>query len=277
MLTAHTIVYNASERVRLPLAGTLQDLISGLRFAELWGAMGWLDVRQRYSRSVMGPFWVTLSLAAFVVGLGITYGALFRMPLATYLPYITVGIVIWTMISSLLNEGCTSFTSAEAMIKQMPAPLSVHVYRLLWRTLIIFLHNLCIVVFVLAIFGPTPGAVALLAIPGLALVLLNGFGAALALGTLCARFRDIAPLMANIVQMLFFTTPILWKAEALGDRTAIALYNPFYHLIELVRSPILGEAPSLDAWLIGLGFTAMNVLVAFLIYARFRWRIPYWL
>lgn len=271
------LVHDAAEQVGVPLGSALRDLAKGVGFVELWGTMGWLDVRQRYSRSVMGPFWVTLSLAAFVLGLGVTYGALFRVPLEEYLPYLTVGMVVWTLLSGILIEGCAVFTSAEAAIKQLPAPLSVHVFRLVWRSLIIFGHNVLIVVAVLAWFGINPGAAGLAAIPGLALIVLNGAGFALIFGTLSARFRDIPPLMANLVQMLFFVTPVLWRVESIGDRALIATLNPFYYLVEIVRSPLVGHPLPEGAWAVSLAFTAVNLAVALVCYARFRWRIPYWL
>ncbi|MCD1645491.1 ABC transporter permease [Aurantimonas coralicida] len=271
------VTYDADTYRRTPIASTARDLIAGAKLVELWGTMGWLDMRQRYRRSVMGPFWVTLSLAAFVLGLGITYGAIFGMPLADYLPYLSVGIVIWTLLSGFLLEGCQTFTGSEAAIKQMPAPLCIHLYRLLWRSLIIFFHNMIIIVAVLLIFGVNPGWTGLLAIPGLLVVLLNGGALGLLLGTLSARFRDIPPLIGNLVQMLFFVTPVIWQAEALGDRRIIAEWNPLYHMIELVRAPLLHGPASTTNWIIASLFTAASCVLAFGFYARFRWRIPYWL
>jgi ABC-type polysaccharide/polyol phosphate export permease len=252
-------------------------MAQGFRLVDLWGTLGWLDVRQRYRRSVIGPFWVTLSLAAFVVGLGVTYGALFGIEMRDYLPYLCIGIVVWTLLSSFILEGCTAFTGAESAIKQMPAPLSVHVYRLIWRSVVIFGHNAVIIALVLAWFGINPGLKAFWAIPGFVLLVVNGLGFSLLFGTLSARFRDIPPLMGNLIQTLFFVTPVIWRADNLKSRHVIAEWNPFYHLIEVVRAPLIEAAPDMRTWLFVLVFTAVNCLVAFVFYARFRWRIPYWL
>jgi ABC-type polysaccharide/polyol phosphate export permease len=105
----------------------------------------------------------------------------------------------------------------------------------------------------------------------------NGIGFGLTLGTLSARFRDIPPLFANLIQMAFFVTPIMWRPEALGRSTIIAEANPLYHLIEILREPLLGGAPGIDNWLVVIGFTVVNLGIAYLLYARLRWRIPYWL
>ena len=248
MQASPVVFLSASEQARRPVRGAVRDIIEGIRLWPLWGTMGWLDIRQRYSRSVVGPFWVTLTLAAFVLGLGVTYGALFRVPLREYLPYLTIGMVIWTLISTFLAEGCSVFIAGQGAIKQMPAPLAVHVYRLIWRALIIFAHNAIIIAAVLA-FYPEYGIWGVVpALAGLVIVCLNGVGFAVTLGTLSARFRDIPPLMTNVVQTVVFITPVLWKAESLQQRAWIAYYNPFYHLIEIVRAPLLGTVP-VESWL----------------------------
>lgn len=272
-----TIVFDAEQRAQHPYAGAWHELRRGFGLARLWGTMGWLDVGQRYRRSVMGPLWITLSLGLFVVGLGITYGALFRQPLTDYIPYLSVGMIVWTLISAFLTEGCTSFIGAEASIKQMPAPVCIHVLRVVWRALILFGHNFLVYVAVMVVFQTNPGWSVLLAVPALGLMALNGVGFGLTLGTLSARFRDIPPLMVNVIQMMFFVTPILWRPEALGERRFIADLNPLFHLIEILREPLLGGTGTALNWSVAVAFTIANLAFACFVYARLRWRIPYWL
>ncbi len=271
------LVLSADEQRRRPYRHALRDVAGALPLVELWGAMGWFDITQRYSRSVIGPFWLTLSLAGFVAGLGVTYGALFKIPLADFLPYLTVGMVVWTFVSTLIVDGCSVFVTAQVAIKQMPAPLSIHVYRIVWRTLIILGHNAIIVLLVML---PQPWRLltgALPALLGMGIVTLNGIGFALLLGTLGARFRDLPPLMTNATSLLFFVTPVLWQVDHLGERTWIATVNPVYHLIEIVRAPLVGGHVAPLTWLVVAGFTLANLTAAFLLFGRFRWRIPYWL
>lgn len=272
-----TIVFDAEMRAKHPYSGAWRDLMHGLSLARLWATMGWLDVGQRYRRSVMGPLWITASLGLFVLGLGITYGALFRQPLAEYIPFLSVGMIVWTLLSAFLAEGCMSFIAAEASIKQMPAPVCVHVLRVVWRALILFGHNFLVYIAVMILFQLNPGWNILLALPALALIAFNGLGFGLTLGTLSARFRDIPPLMANIIQMLFFVTPILWRPEALGERRIIADLNPLFHLIEVLRAPLLGGTGTGLNWSVAVAFTVANLAFAGFVYARLRWRIPYWL
>jgi lipopolysaccharide transport system permease protein len=256
----------------------LADLRDGLVQWPLWFTIAWMDVRQRYRRSVIGPFWITLSVGIFVTGLGVVYGALFRQDLKTYLPYLAVGVVVWTLVSSLITEGCNTFISAEGAIKQLPVPISVHVFRMVWRNVIVFAHNVMIVIVLVLIFNIPVGAATLMAIPGLILIMLSGVGFGLTLGVLSARFRDIPLIISNFVQLIFFTTPILWRADTLPpNRDWIARFNPFHYLIEVVRQPLLGQTLPAAAWLVTLAIALLALAIGIAFFTRYRVRIAYWL
>src|SRR5262245_50434953 len=135
-----TVVFDDSQQTQRAFG----DLVEGLRAWQLWGSLGWNDIRQRYARTVLGPLWLTLSMAILVVGLGFVYGGLFGMQLHTYLPFVGVGFIIWGLISTFVIDGCVSFNDDAHTIKQIAAPLSVYAYRVVWRTLLVFLHNIII-------------------------------------------------------------------------------------------------------------------------------------
>jgi ABC-2 type transport system permease protein/lipopolysaccharide transport system permease protein len=108
------------------------------------------------------------------------------------------------------------------------------------------------------------------------LVLLNGATATLFIGMVSARFRDVPQLINSVVQIVFFVTPIMWKPELLRSRTFIADFNPFYHLLEIVRAPLLGTLPSAKSYIAVLLITLVNVVIVGAFFARFRSRISYW-
>ena len=254
----------------------MTDLSSGLALWPLWGRLGWYDILQRYRRSILGPFWLTASMAIMVMGLGVLYAGLFNTSIHDFLPFLCVGLLTWNFISSFLTEGGTLFTGAESHIKQIRVPYSVYVYRSSWSKLIIFAHNFVIYVGVLIYFQNWPGAVAFLAIPGLLLVLFNGALASLYVGMLSARFRDVPQVINSVVQIIFFMTPIMWKPELLKTRTYISDFNPFFHLLEIVRAPLLGNLPTMGNYLVVLLITSLNVVVVGAFFTRFRPRISYW-
>jgi ABC-2 type transport system permease protein/lipopolysaccharide transport system permease protein len=252
------------------------DIRTGLTLWPLWGRLGWNDILQRYRRSALGPLWLTASMAIMVVSLGILYAELFKTPINDFLPFLCVGLLIWNLMSTFLMEGGTLFTGSESYIKQVRLPYTVYVFRSCWSKLIIFFHNFLIYFGVIWYFGIWPGATALLAIPGLAILLLNGALTSLTLGMISARFRDIPQLVNSVVQIVFFVTPIMWKPELLQHRTYIADANPFFHLVEIIRGPLLGSVPDPKHYLAAFIITLLNLVVAGMFFARFRSRISYW-
>ena len=259
------------------IAAALLDLIKGARSFHLWGLLGWQDIRRRYRRSIIGPFWLTISMGILVAVLGTLYGALLKVEIADYVPFLALGFIFWTLISGLITDGCSAFTVAESIIKQVDLPLSVHVYRVVWRNLLIFCHNAAIFVVVAIIFSIWPGWTGLLALPGLVLLCLNGVWVGLLFGLVSARFRDVPPIMDSIVRIAFFVTPIIWMPELLPRRAVLLDFNPFFHFLELVRTPLLGQAPELVSWLAVLGITLGGWLVTFVLFCHYRWRVAYWI
>ena len=254
----------------------LSDIAEGWRRRELWEMMALQDIRQRYQRSVIGPFWITLSMGVMIGALGLLYGTIFNQDMHDYMPFLAAGFILWGLISGLIIEGTRVFTGVEGLIRQLPAPLSIYVYRLLWSNLITFAHNASIFVVVCLWYGLNPGWTVLLALPALLVLLLNGFWMALLLGLLSARFRDIPLVVASVVQVLFFITPIIWKPAMLPGRAWMLDLNPFHHLIEILRAPLLGQVPSFENWVAVIIVTFVGWAVAFWFFSVYRWRLAYW-
>ncbi|HYN78323.1 MAG TPA: ABC transporter permease, partial [Lamprocystis sp. (in: g-proteobacteria)] len=193
----------------------LADLWRGLSAWPLWGYLGYHEIRQRYRRSVLGPFWITISMGVMVLALGLLYGTIFKQPLQHYLPYVTTGFIVWGLLSSFITDGLKSFIKAGGLIRQMSVPLSVHVYRLVWGNLIIFGHNLLVYVAVASWFQVDLGWSLLLAPLAIGLLVLNGVWIGLLFGLLSARFRDIPLIVGSVLQVVFFLTPVIWRADML--------------------------------------------------------------
>lgn len=252
------------------------DFKRGWEQRELWIFMGWREVKKHYQRSIIGPFWLTLNMGILVGGLGVLYSQIFRQEIRDYLPYLALGFIFWALIGNVINESCTVFSSAASTIKQVQMPLSVHVFQLMWKHVITFLHNMSIFVILAMIFGIWPGLNGLIVIPAIALILLNGFFAALILGPVSARFRDIPPIVASATQVIFFMTPIIWSPSALPERALFLTLNPFYHFMEIARQPLLGQVAPMSSWLVCLAITAVLGVIAIAFFSRFRARIAYW-
>ncbi len=263
------------------LQAAWKDYSSGVKLYSIWSMLAWQDIRQRYRRSVIGPFWLTISTAIMVAALGFLYAGLFRQNIHSYLPYLAIGLIVWGFISTVLNEACTVFVSVEGMLKQLRLPLTAHVSRMVWRNSIIFLHSVVIILIVL-VWSNVPFTWELLLVPLASFFYcINALNVGLILGVLCTRFRDVGPLVANFVQLLFFVTPIMWSPEILTGKSAdlawIANYNPAYHFIEIFRSPLLGKEFPPNSWLVVIVATLVLWIMQLWTMQRFRHRVSYWL
>lgn len=261
---------------RGPAEMALQDAVDGLSLWALWGKLGWNDILQRYRRSLLGPLWLTASMAVMVVSLGLVYSKIFKAELRDFMPFLCVGLLVWGYISAILSEAGALFTGAESYIKQIRLPYSVYVLRFMWSKVIVFAHNFVIYFGILVYFQIWPGVAALYAIPGFLLVTVNGALTSMYLGMMSARFRDIPQIVASFIQIVFFITPIMWKPELLGGHEDLIRFNPFFHLVEIVRAPLLGQLPSAGNYLAVALITTLNAIFAILFFVRFRARISYW-
>jgi ABC-2 type transport system permease protein/lipopolysaccharide transport system permease protein len=192
-------------------------------------------------------------------------------------PYVAIGFIVWGFISTCINEGCTAFFSEAATILQVPAPLSIYAYRVVWRTFVTFLHNVVIYVGIAFVFGIWAGVEnILLAALGIAVLCLNGAWASIFFGLLSARFRDIPPIVASFVQVAFFLTPIFWRADQVSERNIILKYNPFVYYLDIVRRPLLDQTSQLSDWTIVLSLTVLGWVVSMILLVLYRRRIAYW-
>ncbi|AUS29880.1 MULTISPECIES: galactan export ABC transporter permease subunit Wzm/RfbD [Rhodococcus] len=262
-----------------------KDLRDGLNQRELWLSLGWQDIKQRYRRSVIGPFWITIATGVQATAIGILYAALLDMPLQEFLPYVTVGLIVWNLINASIIEGSEVFVANEGLIKQLPSALSVHIYRLVWRQILFFAHNLLIYVIMVVAFGVWRNLswASLAAIPALGLIVLNALWVSIVFGIFATRYRDIAPILSSLTLLLFVLTPIMWTTQSLEaqggavrDRAKIAELNPLFHYLDIVRAPMIGQPQELYHWYIVITITVVGWAVALLALRKYRARVPYW-
>ena len=254
----------------------VQDLRDALRSWRLAATLAWLDIRLRYRGSVLGPLWLTLSTAVMIMALGFLYSVLFKMDLHDYLPFLAVSLILWNFIFILVQESCASFTSVEGTIRAIRMPYMVHAARVVLRNCLTLAHNIIIIVLVFLIFRIWPGWHLLLTLPALVLWTVDCLAVAVLLGALCARFRDIPPIIANIMQIAFFVSPIVWKPELMGESGWWLPLNPFYSVLEIVRAPLLGGvAPDL-AWVSAAIYSAVLCVSAWFMFVRSRARLAFW-
>jgi ABC-type polysaccharide/polyol phosphate export permease len=255
----------------------LLDIFSTLERHDLWRTLGWADIRFRYRRTTLGPFWLTLSTGVMVFAIGLLYAGLFHQDPSLYIPSLAIGMIVWNFFVTSVTEGCLVFVGAGGFIKAYTIPLPIYVMRLLWRNMIVFMHNFLIIAVVWVVFRWELSPLLLLAVIGYAIMLVLVVGMVLFFGVLCTRFRDIPQIVASVLQLLFFVTPIMWLPSALGGHQWFVDFNPLFSVIELVRAPLLNQMPEPRQWLIALGCALFSLALGATFYDRYGYRVPYWL
>lgn len=252
------------------------DMISALLLRDLWLYLAWQDIRLRYRRSTIGPFWITLSMGAFILVLGAVYSQLFRSNINEYLPHLAGGFIVWHFISGLLNEYPNMFVDNARYIKDIKInPLTI-LFRVVTRHIIILAHNVLIILGVYFYFDLNPGISLILVLPGFILVTLNLTAIGVSLSLIGVRFRDVSLITQNIVQLMFFVTPILWFPRLVPADSWIVVFNPFAYYLDLIRSPLLGTSPTQESWLVTIFTFLLFSLLGTVLYRSRAKSIPYW-
>lgn len=262
---------------RFHLAAT--DLKDGMQLWRLIWTLGLSDIKLRYRGSALGPFWLTISMGVQVAAMAFLYADLFHTDVHTYLPYLTISMILWGYMNTLITEGCTCFSQSDSLIKGTRMPFTVHAARSVVRNTIVLAHNLVVVVVVFAVMGVHESLYSLAAIPAFALWGINGFAISLLFGAFCARFRDVPQIIMAIMQIAFFVTPIMWYANILENHPEADLLirlNPFFYLLEILRAPLLGTPLTTDEILKAVIVSAIIICVSAIGFARTRGRIAYW-
>ena len=241
--------------------------------------LGWQDIRQSYRRSVFGQLWLTIGMAVTITTIGIVFGSIFGTPIQTFLPYLASGLIMWGLIVGILNEGTVGFIIAEGMIKQLPLPKVVYLVRVVWRNIIVSAHNIIIFPVVVLIFGVNLTWAVLLWPIGVIVAVSSLAGLATIFAFIATRFRDLPPIVNAILTVAFYITPVIWIKDSLGDSelvNTIVSFNPLYHLLQIMRLPLLGQYPSEANWTFSIVSAVVFLAIAAVIFKKFEHRIAYW-
>ncbi|MGD9967837.1 MAG: ABC transporter permease [Hyphomonadaceae bacterium] len=255
-------------------------ITSAVRFFPLWSKLAYLDVGLRFRRSALGVLWLVIPSLAFAFGAGYVWAQLFHQPMEEFIPFIALGFAAWGYISGAFVEGASTFTNAQGYIRQVAIPLSVFVYRTSATQTLYFLIAFSVGLITVFVFRPFHPIGYLLATGGLLLTVVFGFAVVSVSAYLGARFRDFAPAMQSLFQLLFVLTPVIYPARILEERGLglVAQLNPFAALIEIVRTPLVtGEAASPVYYVTAAAMTLGMILLGVLLHRLWSKKVVYWL
>lgn len=255
----------------------LEDLRRAMGNWSIVRFMALSDMRARYKRSVLGPLWITLGTAIGSAGLGVLWSELLKVDPKTFVPSLTAGLIIWQLISGVLTDSCSLFGRQASIIRNMNLPLSIHPMQLIFKHVINFGHNIPIF-FVLALFLNVPmNFNTLLFIPGFILVSLNLLWICLVFGLLGARFRDFEFMVANVMPLLMFVSPVFYRPNYLPFSENVIWANPLSYFIEVIRAPLLGSVPPVFVYQVILSMLVFGWIFAIWLFNKKHSRVAFWI
>lgn len=243
---------------------TLRNLHESFKWA-------WLDVVCQYRRSRIGPWWETLNAVVMIAGLSVVSAAVFNGDAKSNVGYVGLGVVTWAVITSAISDGAMALVKSANFILNSNISIDLYVGRTAFKIFITFCHNIVLYFVGLALFLVPLSWTALLAIPGVIILFINAIWVVTALSIFCARYRDVEPIVRNLLQLAFFATPVFWNYHQLPpDRAFLIQYNVLFYLIEMVRRPLLGEIPPASYYYVAIGFTVFGYALAYMAYRSLR-------
>jgi ABC-type polysaccharide/polyol phosphate export permease len=259
------------------VASGAADVVGAFGAWRMWWMLAKNDVIRRYRRSRIGQLWLTLSMAVMIFGMGAVYATLFGTALSDYLPHLGTSLVLWGLISSTITESCLSFTENDSIIRQVALPRFTYLLRTIAKNLFVFAHNLVILPVLYVVMALPIDWHILLFIPGLLLILANLAWVGYVLAILSTRFRDIPQIVASIMQLAFFVSPVVFKPAQLRVDHPVLLFNPFSSMLDVMREPLLGAMPSATSYLILFGLLIIGWLFCMAFAGKYAHRVVYWL
>jgi len=185
----------------------------------------------------------------------------------------------WNFMNSIVQDGPMILIRANGIIQAYPLPLSTQIFRSVADKSMLMAHFLLVYVG-LAIYLKVPITIqtAVMFIPAAVVYVIAAIGVSLAFSVLGARFRDLGPALSTIMTMAFLLTPVFWQKVSLKpEQHWITDLNPFFHLLEIGRQPLLGQFAPLEHWIASIGIAAFCLIAGSLIFAIMRRKIYYWL
>lgn len=254
-----------------------KDFLSALKSYDQPLYMAWWDIRSKYRRTLLGPFWMVIVTFITIGCMSVIGSLLFKMNMKEFFPYIATGMIVWAFLSALIVESCSVFIGYAWMLSNLNFNLITLCVRMFVKNFIVFIHGLLVVLIFLAFKGTLSlGGIATVLI-SLIIYFINAICLCITIGFFSTRYRDCIQIVQSVMSILIFMTPIMWQKHMLGDKQIIAEINPFTHFIDIIRSPLLSVEISNFSLLYVSVITVLNLAGASYLYNKFKHRLVFWL
>lgn len=193
-----------------------------------------------------------------------------RIDVEDYHLVLLTALFPWVWFQTSVMLATPSFASNGALLKKVPFPRVVLPFATTLNSGIHFILSIPVLIILLAVSGKHPNATWIIGVPFLALLQLAMLmGMVMLLASVDVFFRDLEHLMEVFLQLLFYTTPILYPLDIVPHRWQIVLQiNPLTSLIEAWRDLLMSNTlPGLDLWP-ALLFTLVGLVVGSQVFRR---------
>jgi lipopolysaccharide transport system permease protein len=246
-----------------------------------WTHLAMSDLRSRWRRSYFGILWSMLQPLGMTLLLALVFSKIFKSDITTYAPYILSGMIVWDFIIASAVGGSLAFVQSDAYIKQCKHPLAIYTLRIILSNLfILLLASIVLVIWIAVAIPEKLSWYSLSAFAIFPLLVLITWPLSTILSYLGARFRDIPHMLSLIFQALWFVSPVYFEAKTFknSDLHGLVDYNPIYHLLEIIRAPLLkSNLPTLENYMYVLGSALILILLAILIGYRQEKQVIFYL
>lgn len=255
----------------------IRDLKDGFGRIDAAMILAWMDIKLRFRGSVLGPFWFTMSIGAQIGIIGYIYPKVFGIADESYVKWLGASLICWQYIAFCITESANVFFHSRRIYQNNKIPLSFFPLRSSFLALYIFLLQLPVFVLVSLVFGFEITLYnGLLFFFGILLIFMFSFLFNLLIGMISLKFQDIPQIIAIGMNLAFLVTPIMWMPEMAGERISIIKLNPFYYLIEVLRSPLLGREVAAGIYLGTFIMLGVLIVISLTAFSKYRSRIVYW-
>ncbi|MGY8678714.1 glycosyltransferase [Bradyrhizobium sp. UFLA05-153] len=247
-----------------------------LEMIRIAGALAWSDMRHRYVRSLLGPFWMSLQMAIVVAVLGSVIGQMSNAGVLARLPMLALSMTAWTFLNSVVLDATTALQGSASLIRDRALPPVIFLLQCTFRQALFALHNACVPLILWLVLTPRDLSHALAALPGLLLFIACTFALSLVLGAMATRYRDLKPIIESSLMLGFLSSPVIWSSEMINHRSTIMRINPLTHLFAVWREPLAGGHVDTISIFYVLACVAVLMLASWLTLVHLR-KAAFWI
>lgn len=261
---------------RFTYSDIIHDIINGSKQWRIWATLAWNMIKMQYRRTILGPFWIALQHAIFILTLGYIFASIQKENYASFFVYFATGYTFWILISSFVTSAGNTFLGLNGLPNMTNAALSNHIYLQFTSQILLFAHKIIPLVVILLIFHNTITINFPLLLCGFLMLMIFGFWMSALLGCLSLRFQDIKPAFTSIMQVMFFVTPVMFQTSRIPGAEKFSSFNPFYHILVVVRGYIINEDVTLFNWIAVLVINIIGIGITLWVLRWSRPKLAYW-